>query len=83
MTLSNILMTIFALTMTANAIALFRYWQMLRVFRIVLNNLTNLQEQFVDIITEQRRQLHITESGPVVRDGIPSAILDITRPRRG
>jgi len=45
MTLSNILMTIFALTMTANAIALFRYWQMLRVFRIVLNNLTNLQEQ--------------------------------------
>jgi len=80
MTLSNILMTIFALTMTANAIALFRYWQMLRVFRIVLNNLTDLQEQFVDIIAEQRRQLHITES-PVVRDGFPSAIIDINRPR--
>lgn len=43
--MTEILIILFVLTMLGNIVALVRHWRMMRVMRIVLNNLIETQQQ--------------------------------------
>ena len=54
---SNIVLVLFCVALIANAIALVRHWQALRVFQIMLTNFAETQRQFNEIMeAEQRRK---------------------------
>jgi hypothetical protein len=50
MTGHQIITLLFSLTMFANAVALVRHWRMMQVMAIVLNNFSETQEQYNQII---------------------------------
>jgi len=56
MTVSDVALLLFALALVANTIALVRHWQMLRIMRIVLNNLIMSQAQFTVINDDQQQR---------------------------
>jgi hypothetical protein len=47
--ISNILLAVFTIAIIANAFALYRHYQALRAFKIVLANLAETQKQFNEI----------------------------------
>ena len=53
---SDIVFLLFALALVANVIALVRHWQMLRVMRIVLNNLILSQTQFNELMQAEKKE---------------------------
>lgn len=48
--ISNIVLVLFVFALIANAIALYRHWQALRMFNIVLSNLAETQRQFNELM---------------------------------
>jgi hypothetical protein len=56
MTITNVALIVFMLAMIANAIALIRFWRMMRVMTIVLNNLIATQKQFDEIVKEEEQR---------------------------
>ena len=56
MSSTNVALLLFALALVANVIALVRHWQMLRVMRIVLNNLILSQTQFNELMQAEKKE---------------------------
>jgi hypothetical protein len=56
MTTGNILLILFCLALIANAFALFRHWQALRAFTIVMSNLEASQRQFNEMLQNDQRK---------------------------
>jgi hypothetical protein len=50
MDIHTIVLALFTLTLFANAVALVRHWRMMQVMAIVLNNFSETQEQYNQII---------------------------------
>lgn len=55
--ISNIILVVFCLTLIANAFAIFRHWQAVRAFKIVLANLAATQEKFNELIEAEQRKV--------------------------
>jgi hypothetical protein len=56
MSRSDIVFLLFSLALVANVIALVRHWQMLRIMRIVLNNLILSQNQFNELMEAEQKK---------------------------
>lgn len=54
--ISNILLAVFTVAIIANAFALFRHWQALRAFKIVMNNLIVAQQQFNELMESDQQK---------------------------
>lgn len=54
--ISNILLVVFTVAIILNAFALYRHWQALRAFKIVLANLDETQKQFNALIEAEHRK---------------------------
>jgi hypothetical protein len=65
--ISNITLAVFCVVMILNAAALFRHWQALRAFRIVLANLEATQRMFNDLMeNEQKKTLRPPRPEPSI-----------------
>lgn len=53
--ISDILLGVFVIAIIANAIALYRHWQALRMFNIVLGNLAETQRQFNELVEKDKQ----------------------------
>jgi hypothetical protein len=53
---SNFILVLFCVALIANAIALVRHWQALRVFQIMLTNFAETQRQFNELVNAGKRE---------------------------
>jgi hypothetical protein len=54
--ISNIFLGLFILALIANSVALFRHWQALREFTIMMSNLETTQRQFNELVEKDERK---------------------------
>ena len=54
--ISNILLVVFTVAIFLNAYALFRHWQALRMFNIMMTNLETSQRQFNELVMSDQRK---------------------------
>jgi hypothetical protein len=52
--ISNILLVVFTIAIILNAFALFRYWQALRIFNIMMSSLETTQREFNELVKNKR-----------------------------
>lgn len=52
--ISNILLAVFCVAILANVIALYRHWQALRMFNMMLQGFAESQEQFNELMAKEK-----------------------------
>ena len=66
--ISNILLVVFTVAIFLNGYALFRHWQALRMFTIVMNNLIESQKQFNELMEADQQK---TQRPPRPEPSVP------------
>jgi hypothetical protein len=54
--ISDILLAVFTIAIICNAFALYRHWQALRAFNIMMSNLEATQRQFNELVEKDERK---------------------------